>query len=171
MLTNFSRVITKVHDAGFAPDAWSEALEAVTTAMGVAGAACIVFNRRTGRPDWVRFSGLSAEFESKYVSHYASLDPFSPLLNVTPGWTKLSTCLPDSALARSEWYNDFVLPCGVRDIIGTRLVNTPAHFVIFGLHQQIGRTFRSDTPLALDQLTPVLNSAMLRHLRDTLRER
>jgi hypothetical protein len=52
---------------------------------------------------------------------------------------KLSECLPDALLRRSEWYNDFVLACGVRDIVGTRLFETPSYRVIFGLHQQIGR--------------------------------
>ena len=42
-------------------------------------------------------------------------------------------------MRRSEWYNDFVLACGVRDIVGTRLFETPSYRVIFGLHQQIGR--------------------------------
>src|ERR1700754_3170069 len=82
------------------------------------------------------------------------------------GWRKLSECLPASVLARSEWYNDFVLACGVRDIVGTRLVDTLSHIAIFGLHQQIGRRFGDETALILDQLTPALRSAMLRHLEE-----
>jgi hypothetical protein len=94
------------------------------------------------------------------------LDPFSPLLNAEPGWRKLSECLPASVLARNEWYNDFVLDCGVRDIVGTRLAETPSRFVIFGLHQQIGRHFGDETASILDQLTPALNWATLRHLEN-----
>jgi hypothetical protein len=166
MPVDVTRLIAKVHDAGLTPDAWPEALEALTDATGIAGAACIAFNKATGRVDWVRLSGLSAAFESKYLNHYAPLDPFSPLLNVEPGWGKLSECLPASVLARSEWYNDFVLACGVRDIVGTRLVETPSHFAIFGLHQQIGRRFGDETASILDQLTPALNSATLTHLEN-----
>jgi hypothetical protein len=44
-------------------------------------------------------------------------------------------------VAQHEWYNDFVLTCGVRDILGARLLDTPSHRVIFGIHQQIGRSF------------------------------
>ena len=102
MPVDVSRLIAKVHDAGLTPDAWPEALKALTDALGIAGAACIAFNKATGRVDWVRLSGLSAAFESKYINHYAPLDPFSPLLNVEPGWRKLSECLPASVLARSE---------------------------------------------------------------------
>jgi hypothetical protein len=164
MPADLSRLIAKVHDAGLTPDAWPDALKALTDALGIAGAACIVFNKRTGRVDWVRLSGLSAAFESKYTNHYFRLDPFSPLLNAAPGWKKLSGYLPGSVLARSEWYNDFVLACGIRDILGTRLVDTHSHFVIFGLHQQIGYRVGNETASILDQLTPALNSATLQHL-------
>ncbi|MGZ3322476.1 MAG: hypothetical protein ACXU9C_16075, partial [Xanthobacteraceae bacterium] len=106
-------------------------------AVGVAGAAYITFNKITGRVDWACFSGPSEGAKPEYVRHYAALDPYSPLLDAS--WMKLSECLPDALLRRSEWYNDFVLACGVRDIVGTRLLETPSHRVIFGLHQQIGR--------------------------------
>jgi hypothetical protein len=127
--------------------------------LGVAGAACIVRNKITGRVDWVCFSGLSAEFEADYVDYYAPLDPLSPLLNVSAGWTKLSECLPGSFLKKSEWYNDFVLECGVRDILGTRLVDTTNHLVIFGLHQQIGRSFSDGTALVLADVNPLRSTA------------
>src|SRR4030081_605478 len=90
MPPEISRVIAKIHDAGLAPDAWPETLKALTDAMGVAGAAYIVSSKTASRVDWVCFSGLSAEFQLEYINHYAPLDPFSPLLKVAPGWTKLS---------------------------------------------------------------------------------
>ena len=85
MLPEITRVIAKIHDAGLVPDAWPEALKALTDALGVAGAACIVSNKTTSRVDWVCFSGLSAELQCEYINHYAPLDPFSPLVRVTPG--------------------------------------------------------------------------------------
>ena len=119
------------------PDAWPEALQSLSDAVGVAGAAYITFNKITGRVDWACFSGLSGGVKHEYVRHYAALDPYSPLLDAS--WMKLSEYLPDALLRRSEWYADFVLACGVRDIVGTRLFETPSYRVIFGLHQQIGR--------------------------------
>jgi hypothetical protein len=164
MLPEITRVIAKINDAGLVPDAWPEALKALTDALGVAGAACIVSNKTTSRVDWVCFSGLSAELQCEYINHYAPLDPFSPLVRVTPGWTKLSQHLPDSLLRKSEWYNDFVMACGVRDILATRLVDTSSHSVLFGLHQQIGRSFGDRTAAILDNVERPLSSAALRHL-------
>ena len=98
MPSDTSRLIDKIRDAGLAPDAWPEALKSLTDALGVTGAACIIFNRRTGNVDWVCFSGLSAEFQSTYINHYAPLDPLSPMLIEPLRWTKLSECLPVTAL-------------------------------------------------------------------------
>jgi hypothetical protein len=79
-------------------------------------------------------------------------------------WTKLSECLPEAFLRKSEWYNDFVLACGVRDILGTRLLDTPSHSVIFGLHQQIGRSFSDKTALILNNVAEPLASSALQHV-------
>ena len=111
-----SPLVARLHDAAVTPEAWPYALTALTDAAGVAGAALIIFNKSTGKVDEAHFCGLSAGFKSDYVRHYAALDPYSPLLDGS--WKKLSECLPDRLLRSSEWYNDFILTCGVRDICG-----------------------------------------------------
>jgi hypothetical protein len=163
MHRDLARLIAKIHEAGLAADAWPDALQSLTATLGVAGAACIVRNKITGSVDWVCFSGLSAEFEPDYVHYYAPLDPFAPLLNVKPGWTRMSEILPEPFLRRSEWYNDFVRQCGVSDILGTRLVDTPRYSVIFGLHQQIGRSLGDKTVLISASVSTHLASAAERH--------
>lgn len=59
-------------------------------------------------------------------------------------------------MRRSEWYNDFVLSCGVRDILGTRLTDTAGHAVILGIHQRIGRQFSED----VDPLLRTINEPL-----------
>jgi hypothetical protein len=147
-----SSLVSTIHDAAVSPEAWPRALATLTDAMGVAGAALIISNKRTRNVDAACFSDLSAGFTSDYVRHYAAVDPYSPLLDRS--WKKLSECLPDRMLRKSEWYNDFVLSCGVRDILGARLVDTSSHRVIFGIHQQIGRTF-SDKVDSLGDLVAI----------------
>ena len=98
-------LIERLHVAAVTPEAWPDALTALTDAADVAGAALIIFNKSTGKVDEAHFCGLSAGFKSDYVRHYAALDPYSPLLDGS--WKKLSECLPDRLLRSSEWYNDF----------------------------------------------------------------
>jgi hypothetical protein len=106
MKSDISRLLEKSRDAELAPEAWPDLFNSLINTLGVAGAACIISSKSTGRVDWICFSGLSAEFQPDYVNHYASLDPFSPLLNVDAGWVRLSESLPDTFLRQSEWYND-----------------------------------------------------------------
>jgi hypothetical protein len=76
-------LVSTFHDAAISPEAWPEALTALTEAAGVAGAALIISNKRTGNVDEAYFCGLSAGFKSEYIWHYAALDPYSPLLDGT----------------------------------------------------------------------------------------
>jgi len=96
------------------------------------------------------------------VRHYAALDPYAPLLDGS--WKKLSECLPDRLLRSSEWYNDFILTCGVRDILGARLVDTSGHCVIFGIHQQIGRSFSDSVDSVVNLAGIPLKHAAWRHI-------
>src|SRR3984885_6468874 len=70
-----SSLVARLHDAAVTPEAWPDALTALTDA---AGAALIIFNKSTGKVDEAHFCGLSAGFKSDYVRHYAALSPYSP---------------------------------------------------------------------------------------------
>ena len=93
-------------------------------------------NKLTARVEWISLSGSSVGRQADYVSHFAALDPFTPLLEAEPdrGWLRLLACLPETRLRQDEWYNDFVMKSGVRDIIAAQLCSTPSHSVVFGLH-------------------------------------
>jgi hypothetical protein len=157
-----SSLVARLHDAAVTPEAWPDALTALTDAAGVAGAALIIFNKITGKVDEAHFCGLSAGFKSDYVQHYARLDPYSPLLDGS--WKKLSECLPDRLLRSTEWYNDFILTCGVSDILGARLFDTSGYSVIFGIHQQIGRSFSDSVDSVLNLAGIPLKHAARRHI-------
>jgi hypothetical protein len=73
--------LARLHDAAVTPEAWPDALTALTDAAGVAGAALIIFNKSTGKVDEAHFCGLSAGFKFDYVRLYAALDPYSLLLD------------------------------------------------------------------------------------------
>ena len=155
-------LLSTLNDAAMHWDAWPKMLRRLMDEAGVAGAALIVTNKTTGTVDEAVFCGLSAEFKSRYVEHYATLDPYSPLLDAR--WIMLSKCLPQPVLRKSEWYNEFVLSCGVRDILGTRLADTAGHSVILGVHQRIGRHFSQDVEPLIATITGPLRYAARCHL-------
>jgi hypothetical protein len=156
-----SPLVSTLHDAAVSPEAWPLAPKVLTEAMNVGGAALIIANKTTGRVDDACFFGLSAEFKLDYLERYAALDPYSPLLDRS--WKKLSECLPESLLRKNEWYNDFILTCGVRDILGTRITDTPNHSASLGFHQQIGRPFSERVDSIMNLVAIPLRQATQRH--------
>ena len=76
---------------------------------------------------------------SDYITRFAAKDPFPELLMCHEGtWMRLSEHLSVRELRRNEWYNDFVLKCGVGDIIAAQITNTGSHTAVFGIHEGIG---------------------------------
>jgi PAS domain-containing protein len=141
-------IIPRIHDAALDPRLWTSVLGSVTEALGAVGAAYIVRNARTGRVDWANFLGPSAQFTSDYIARYAAKDPFIELLTGHEGaWIRLSEQLPEPELRRNEWYTDFVLKSGVKDIVAAQISNTGSHRVVFGIHEGIG-----EKPLPISRL-------------------
>jgi DNA-binding CsgD family transcriptional regulator len=162
-----TRVFANAYEAAVSPELWPSALEAVTSHVGAAGAAYIVLNNENHQVDWACFSGPSVEMKGDYVRHYATLDPYSPLLTTAPPgkWLALSNCLPDTVLQSDEWYNDFVRKSGVCDILGVRLLDTSTHTVIFGVHQENGQgSFTPANVAALEECFAPLSKAAGLHV-------
>jgi hypothetical protein len=62
------------------------------------------------------------------------------------------------------------LACGVRDILGARLIDTATHRVIFGIHQQIGRSFPDKVESLVDLVTSPLRRAACHHVERLVSE-
>ena len=109
-----ARIIPSIFDAALAPELWPAALESIAETLGAVGAAYIIRDKRTGRVDWISLSGPSVELKAEYLTHYAALDPYSPVLDAAPSGTlvRLSD-LPETVLRKNGWYNDFFLKSGV----------------------------------------------------------
>jgi DNA-binding CsgD family transcriptional regulator len=139
-LAEFAQVSSKIYAAVLDDEQLPPALQAVAEYVGAAGAGCLLIDKRVNRvrtvASWGCFTGSMAE----YRSHYSTIDPFRMARAEAPcgHWLRASECLPDSALRRDEWYNDFLLNGGVRDVLGVKLFDSSSHTVLFGLHQAIG---------------------------------
>src|SRR3982074_799494 len=153
-------------DAALAPDAWSDVLRQLTEYLGAVGAAYILTNKRTGQVEWISLAGPSAELQSDYVAHFAAVDPYRPLLDARPGWLRISECLPRAVLARDEWYNDFVLRCGVGDILGANIYSSPSHEAVIGIHYGLHRRgFTAPREARARELIGLLRKAAELHWR------
>ena len=71
----FTRAAARLSNAALEPGLWPAALQSVTEAVGVVGAAHLIRSKQTGRVEWISLWGPTAELEADYVNHYAALDP------------------------------------------------------------------------------------------------
>ena len=167
MADPIGHVISKIHDAALDPRLWTNVLQAVTEVVGAIGAAYIVKNARTDRVEWANFLGPSAKYTRDYITRFAAQDHFIEHLTKSEGtWMRLSEQLPTPELQRNEWYNDFVLKSGVRDIVATQISTTGSHRVIFGVYEGIGEKPLPAADLKrLDQLLEPLRRAAEVQLR------
>jgi PAS domain-containing protein len=138
----------------------------VAEAVGVVGAAHIIRSKQTGQAEWISLSGPTAEFKAEYVTHYSALDPYAAVIEAAPrgSWLQLSERLPKTVLCRNEWYNEFVLRCGLGDMLGAWLFESRSHRVIFGLHQDAEQAPFAPVPAArLQELLDEVGKAARLH--------
>ncbi len=160
-------VLSGICEAALKPEAWPGVLQDITGYLEADGAAYILMNKLTARVEWISVSGPSVGRQADYVSHFAAIDPYTPLLETEParGWLRLLACLPETQLRQDEWYNDFVKKSGVRDIIAAQLCSTPLHSVVFGLHYGLHRALPESRHAArLQLLNEPLRQAANLHL-------
>jgi DNA-binding CsgD family transcriptional regulator len=168
----FGHIASIIEEGVLEPDFWPPVLEALTEVLGGAGAAVILRNKTSGQVERVRFWGSSpgvAGLQADYLNYYSALDPYGPLVHAGPSGSSklLSETVPAATLRNSEWYNDFVLKCGVRDIFGTVLFSSPSQTAMIGIHYPL---YRSPSPrhlLRLKELVGPLGRSA--HLRAELR--
>lgn len=161
----FARVVAQLYDAALAPDLWPTALQSLTECVGAIGACYIIRNKQTGGVDWVIFSGPCAELKPDYVGYYSRLDPYTPIFDDAPtgNWMRLSKSLPEAVLHSNEWYNDFVVKCGIDDILGVKLRDGRARVTDFGIHWGPGQTRFASQRARLRQLVEPLSRVARLH--------
>jgi DNA-binding CsgD family transcriptional regulator len=125
-----------LRDSSADSEFWPEALPLISAAFGGVGAACFATNDQTAGVEWAFMCGPAAARTSNYVEHYAQLDLYLPRLrnSKTNKWMSITGCLPKRVLQRSEWYQDFVRPLGVADVLGAEVHRSGSRRIYFGLH-------------------------------------
>jgi DNA-binding CsgD family transcriptional regulator len=134
-----SKTVTAIYDAVMDEERRSAFLQAVADYLEVAGAGYLVIDKQTGQARaanwWGCFSGSPAD----YGAHYSKIDPFQAARQKVPrgSFVRMTEILQPDMVARSEWYNDFVLKGGVSDTLGGKLHETGSHIVLVGLYRAI----------------------------------
>jgi DNA-binding CsgD family transcriptional regulator len=113
-------LVEGLYSAALAQEAWPEFLDELRRYFGAAaaGVSTVTFQPDTDLVQ--RWSGLSPEFERKYLAHYWQVDPWvEPGLKRPVGDCVIgSELIPDSALERSTFYAELGRHHGVHRLLG-----------------------------------------------------
>ena len=149
MTIDQARIVSEIYDAAVEPALWPIALESVAEAFGAAGAGIFVHDARTRRPRWAVIAGPGAEMRDDYVRHFGPIDPFRKVLDTAPygHWQWATECLSAERLRTDEWYNGYMLRCGLRDALAARLHEDAHTAITFGLDRGLEqRAFAGPAP-------------------------
>lgn len=148
-------------EAGADPSRWGEALRTVSESFG--GLASGV---RIEAPDGSvtqLWHGLPEDFERDYLAHYHKLDPWMPTARSLPvGRCVPSQALvPDRVLEASEFFQDFLRPRGLREIVGGIVEQSDEEGIItFAVMRADGASpFDAVDAARLEQLIPRIRHA------------
>jgi DNA-binding CsgD family transcriptional regulator/PAS domain-containing protein len=160
----FMRAVSRISEAALAPESWPAALQAISDAVGALGVGSLLLNKQTGDVEWMSLAGLNLDVKD-YIDYYGPRDPYRPVLQAASSgnWVQLSKCLPQTILRSDEWYNGYILKGGIRDIIGTRLFDSPSCTILLSAHLGIYQERFTETATAsLRKLFgPLSNAARL----------
>jgi DNA-binding CsgD family transcriptional regulator/PAS domain-containing protein len=137
----FHRVEAAICDASLDSNRWNVALQLLTRAVDGFGAALILRDTRTNRVRSTSFVGPGANLTSSYVEHYSKLDRYAAMLELSPPnrLMRLSEVMTPPELRTDEWYNDYLLKCGIGDLLACRIHASAFCTIVLGVHEATGR--------------------------------
>ncbi len=150
----FDQAIAVFYQAGAGRLAWGDALEELRQALNAfvvqmhavdLTAGNIVFSYEAGQ--------ASPQGLMDFLRHYHQVDPRSRLLLAAPpgSWVRCSDHFDEAFVAQSPFYQDFLLPYGIRYSCGTRLYEDGQVTVLLSIHRGVGTAPLNDEELALVQ--------------------
>ena len=149
MATDQARIIGELYDAAVEPGRWQSALDSLASALGGVGAGYMVLDTSSAATRFLCLAGPCREREDAYRDYFVHVDPYRKLLGTRPlgEWYRLSQCFPSAVLRGDEWYNDFLLPSGVDDLIGAALAADGRYVAKLAIQHGL----KQKTELTLDQ--------------------
>jgi DNA-binding CsgD family transcriptional regulator len=139
MTVNEIELVASFYEAAFDAALWPEALRQLGELQGSVGAGLVIWDGVAGRVAHVANGGGMMESEASvaYERYYARIDTYRPLIAAAPlgAWLPCATFFDQHYVARSELYNDFLIPHGVRHLVATRLLEVDDFTAFVAIHR------------------------------------
>lgn len=166
----FDRVVGAIYDAAIQPGLWANAFAAVQGALGCDVFHSFVWDHAKERPalTWAS-EGVTASVERQYAEHYGLIDPRRILIDHQPVGAvfRCHDHIDERAVARSEFYQDFLIAGGMRYLIGSTVTRSERQETKIAFLRAVGRpSFSDDDLLQARRIVPHIVRAMSLSLRE-----
>lgn len=157
------RLIGALYEALLQPHGLIQALRDLAHHMQADNYHLLVWQADEPKPQHSLSWGMPKAMETSYASHYGAIDP-RRLAVAKAGegrWLACHQRFDEAWVRRNEFFQDYLIPGGIRYLLGTRLVNDGPRDVFFGMHRAPGRDPFSATEVQwIERLTPHFRRAM-----------
>lgn len=138
------RLIESVYTAVQDPDAWNEVFTTLHESIGLDAWNLTRFDR--GGDEVIQMLAVGGKRMTPaagalYESYYGAIDPLAGLVRRLPAGQVISChrFFDERYVARSEFYQDFLLPAGVRYVLGVSPFRQERRDFVLGLLREAGR--------------------------------
>ena len=153
-----------IHDAVLVPDGWARALPLIAAAVGSEQGCLLIRTPAMGAAGFVTSFGISQQQMACFASAFASAPPpLAAVLEALPSGSVVVSAAtePDSAFARSTFYNEGVRPSGGFYGMMVSPLRTPQQQVHMGVGRLLGReNYDAEDVATMQVLVPHLVTAM-----------
>ncbi|WP_157932935.1 helix-turn-helix transcriptional regulator [Roseovarius salinarum] len=110
----FSDVVTRIYAAGVDPGRWQDVVDALHRGGGGIKTQLFGHDATSGLNIGMVTCGYDPDFLTAYADHFGAINPWVPAMLSAPEGSVLSAAemCPADAMARTEFYNDWVRPQG-----------------------------------------------------------
>jgi DNA-binding CsgD family transcriptional regulator/PAS domain-containing protein len=162
------RLVESLYESILEPSLWPQTLIEFARQFGAMGGQFFVWDARKDKWPFVTFGGLPMDDVDVYEAYYASIDPRREhVMRARVGdWMLCHRQFDDHFIARSEFYQDFLLPGGTRFGAATRLIDENDKSALIALVRPIGaQPFGAEDEQRLVKLTPHLQRVARLHMK------
>jgi DNA-binding CsgD family transcriptional regulator len=126
-IESLSRLLEALYDAPLDPRRWEEFLRLTAGAVGGEAAALLLHDSGDSHSAMSMQWGFHPDVAELYAAHYGSIDVWRSAVTASADWIGVSEqFVPTTALVRTEFYNDLILPYGIPHGIFAMVERGPA---------------------------------------------
>lgn len=154
-------VVSAIYEAALDRSRWCAALEMLRDRAGAWGAQLIAIDQRVGAIAFSCTAGIPTDAELEYVRRYCALDPRVGFVlgnDEHDAWMFDHELLSDEFVAGDRFYQELIIPAGLRYIAGAKVYADAEVSVILALFRALGQA-----PLSREETGRL--SQFLPHLR------